>query len=227
MTYIASDLHGEYTAFRALLEKILFTDEDEMYICGDVIDKGRDSVRLLQLVMNTPNIHLILGNHEQEFLNYYHARLAASPTDFDAELEALRRCFPHDGYLLDWETVDFLEGCPTYIETDDFICVHAGTPLDDDGYVLPLDKATTNELIYNRDFPSPDLLPLGEKCIFFGHTPASYFSGEHAILTYLKKGRAGTHVRDYHKIHLDLCSWISGKVGCFCVENCRTYYATR
>ena len=37
MRYIVSDVHGEYELFVRLLEHISFSEEDEMYICGDVI----------------------------------------------------------------------------------------------------------------------------------------------------------------------------------------------
>ena len=47
MTYIMSDLHGEYRLFVALMKKIHFSTKDRLYICGDVIEKGPQSVKLL------------------------------------------------------------------------------------------------------------------------------------------------------------------------------------
>lgn len=46
MKYIVSDVHAEYELFVRLLERISFSEEDEMYICGDIIDKGEDSIKL-------------------------------------------------------------------------------------------------------------------------------------------------------------------------------------
>lgn len=34
MKYIVSDFHAEYELFVRLLERISFSKEDEMYICG-------------------------------------------------------------------------------------------------------------------------------------------------------------------------------------------------
>ena len=45
MLYFASDIHAQYDLFLALLEKIKFSEKDEMIICGDIVDKGPDSVR--------------------------------------------------------------------------------------------------------------------------------------------------------------------------------------
>lgn len=40
MTYVMSDLHGMYDKFIAMLEKIDFSDSDELFIIGDIIDRG-------------------------------------------------------------------------------------------------------------------------------------------------------------------------------------------
>lgn len=56
MTYVISDVHGEYDLFIKLLEKIKFSDSDKIIICGDVVDKGPDSVKLLKYVLSKPNI---------------------------------------------------------------------------------------------------------------------------------------------------------------------------
>lgn len=62
--YAVSDLHGQYELFRRLLQKINFNHNDYMYVLGDVIDRGPKSVQLLQSIMSTPNMELLIGNHE-------------------------------------------------------------------------------------------------------------------------------------------------------------------
>ena len=37
-TYVMSDLHGNYDGYISILEQINFSDEDVMYVNGDVID---------------------------------------------------------------------------------------------------------------------------------------------------------------------------------------------
>lgn len=64
MTYILSDIHGQKKLFDKLLKKIEFSDQDELYVLGDVIDRGPDGIKLLLKTMNTTNIHMLLGNHE-------------------------------------------------------------------------------------------------------------------------------------------------------------------
>ena len=61
MIYLISDIHGEYDLFIKLLRKIDFSSDDEMIICGDIIDKGQDSVKLLKLIKSMPNFRFISG----------------------------------------------------------------------------------------------------------------------------------------------------------------------
>lgn len=64
MTYIMSDPHGRFKEFKSMLKKINFSENDTLYIIGDVLDRGESPIKLLQFVMETENIHLLLGNHE-------------------------------------------------------------------------------------------------------------------------------------------------------------------
>lgn len=40
MQYVISDLHGDLDSFKSILEKIQFQNTDEMFVLGDVIDRG-------------------------------------------------------------------------------------------------------------------------------------------------------------------------------------------
>ncbi len=63
-TYAVSDLHGQYKVFLKGLEKIDFSDKDELYVIGDAIDRGPDGIKLLRYIQKQKNMYLILGNHE-------------------------------------------------------------------------------------------------------------------------------------------------------------------
>lgn len=229
MVYCVADIHGEYGLFLKLLEKIKFSDSDTLIVCGDVIDKGKESVRLLKHIFSMPNARVIAGNHEYNFLKYYWALMRSSPSDFDFLLKKLQDYFPDDGALLDWDTVDRIENLPYYIEEEDYICVHAGLPLDRENAVLPLEKATREQLVYDRLFKNADVLPRGGKCVLFGHTPTSYICGESKIIAYIRENapHGGDRISDYYKVHLDTGTWLDGVLGCFCIDNCRTYYVKK
>ena len=64
MTYLMSDLHGQYDKYAAMLEKIRFTDRDDLYVLGDVADRGPEPMRILQDMSLRINVFPILGNHD-------------------------------------------------------------------------------------------------------------------------------------------------------------------
>lgn len=227
MIYLISDIHGEYDLFIKLLRRIKFSSKDEMIICGDIIDKGQDSVKLLKLIKSMPNFRFIIGNHEYAFLKHYWAIMQNSPDNFDEVLKKLQDYFPYDGKLLDWDAVDWLESLPYYIEEENFICVHAGVSLTSDNRLLPLEKTTREQMVYDRSFKDPSIVPLTNKCVFFGHTPTSYISNESKIIKYKRDTYSTNTIRDYYKIHLDLGVWLHGVLGCFCVDTCEEFYVDK
>ena len=228
MRYVISDIHGEYELFVKLLDKIGFSDKDEMYICGDLIEKGRSSVKLLELVSAMPNIYCIQGNHEFDFLSHYSCLMMRAESDFDAVLERLQQRLGSDGPPLTWELIDWLDALPLYIEKEDFICVHAGIPTDNDGKLVPLDEVDPVLLVYDRRFKSEEVKHNGEKCVFFGHTPTDAVCGEDRILSYVRDGVDHPQsIKDYYKIHLDMNSWQSGILGCFNVDTLEKIYVCK
>ena len=229
MTYCISDIHGEYDLFMRLMEKIKYSESDRLIVCGDFIEKGASSVRLMKTIFDLPNAYCIMGNHEYMFFKFYRAGMHSAILDFDAILLHLQRYFPYDGNLLDWDTVDRLTGLPYYIEDESFICVHAGLPMDDAGKILPLDEALPEELVHDRRFKDPNVLPKESKCVFFGHTPTTYIAPEPKIITYLKPDRpeSSRSISDYCKIHLDTGASMSGVLGCFCVDSCQSIYVKK
>ena len=68
--YVMSDMHGLYDRYLKMLELIRFSDEDELYILGDMIDRGPDGIPILLDMMERPNVIPFLGNHEWMMLAY-------------------------------------------------------------------------------------------------------------------------------------------------------------
>lgn len=68
-TYVISDIHGQYIAYQKMLAKIAFSDDDYLYVLGDVIDRGPDGIRIIKDIKARENADLILGNHEFMMIN--------------------------------------------------------------------------------------------------------------------------------------------------------------
>lgn len=63
-TYVMSDIHGQFDALMRMLEQIGFTEDDELYILGDVVDRGSKSIECIKWIMEQDNVLTLLGNHE-------------------------------------------------------------------------------------------------------------------------------------------------------------------
>ena len=68
--FICSDIHGQYEMFLRMLDGIQFSEQDHLYILGDIIDRGPQSMELMQDIMKRQNVSCILGNHELMMLDY-------------------------------------------------------------------------------------------------------------------------------------------------------------
>ena len=66
MIYVISDLHGCYDLYTKMLEKISFCEEDTLYILGDIVDRGKDGMKILLDIASRKNVVCIRGNHDQQ-----------------------------------------------------------------------------------------------------------------------------------------------------------------
>lgn len=68
--YVTSDLHGiALSRLQTLLRRAKFTQDDFLFVLGDVIDRGEHGIELLKWLMDQQNAELILGNHEAMLLS--------------------------------------------------------------------------------------------------------------------------------------------------------------
>lgn len=69
--YAISDIHGCFDAFMEALELVRFGAEDELYILGDLVDRGPKIGACIEWLVahdanaKDSNVHFILGNHEE------------------------------------------------------------------------------------------------------------------------------------------------------------------
>ena len=46
-----------------MLNRVGFSDDDFLFVLGDVIDRGEDGIKILKWMMSQSNMELIMGNH--------------------------------------------------------------------------------------------------------------------------------------------------------------------
>lgn len=229
-TYIISDIHGEYDLFVKLLSSVNFSDKDTLFICGDIIDKGNDSIRLVKHIMKRPNIKAIQGNHEYYFLNFYESvmREVGDNEDYNKVLEKLQSFFPEDKEELTWEVVDYIESLPYFIERDKFICVHAGVKIGEENRILPLTYKDYKYYLFDRRFKEGNVNPKNSKTVFFGHTPTSYKNNSGEIIkTLIPNLRKGNSLQDYSKVWLDTGVYLTKMLGMIRIEDMQEFYCSK
>ena len=191
--YVVADIHGEADRFHAMLEKSQFSDEDMLYILGDVIDRGPDGIELLQEIMHTPNMVMLLGNHEHMMLQY----LSPGATGVDIRRWNKNGNAPTLAAYLQLsaeaqqEILYFLRTRPTHLEVtvngQNFYLVHA----------WPADNVH-DEVWFRPEFDAPNPKP-GYRVII-GHTKVlSLIQPEEARIAHaIDLEDRGEHLRILH-----------------------------
>ena len=64
MTYAVSNLYGRLDKFEKLAKKINFKDRDVMYVLGNIVDFGEDSVSIVNELSTRYNVYCVLGEHD-------------------------------------------------------------------------------------------------------------------------------------------------------------------
>ncbi|MDO5435875.1 MAG: metallophosphoesterase [Clostridia bacterium] len=195
MHYATSDLHGyPLKDFRKLLAKAGFTEDDELFVLGDVVDRNGDGgIETLRWMMDQPNIRFILGNHEdlllqcrflfdritkpeKPLLTDEQLLLAASWLRNGAEptIRSLTDIYCREPKEFD-RIMDYLYDAPLYsirqINGRKYVLVHAGLGHYEPGK-HPYEYAD-EDLLWTR--PSLDERWSADETVILGHTPTQYY----------------------------------------------------
>ena len=64
---VLTDVHGNLPALQAAMRAIRREDADAIFHTGDAIGIGPFPAECLELLLGTPGVHLICGNHDSWF----------------------------------------------------------------------------------------------------------------------------------------------------------------
>ena len=73
-----ADIHGNADALRAVLMDVKAQGAERIIVNGDVVNRGPDSVQVLETLLARGGVSFTLGNHD-DLLRLWHARSDALP----------------------------------------------------------------------------------------------------------------------------------------------------
>lgn len=179
MIAVIGDIHGCFFTFEKLVEKVkLKYSSIEIYLVGDLVDRGNFSYEVLEFVLKN-NFTFTAGNHDYMF--YYHIKEPSHPFGkswiFNGYETTLK------SYQGRWDRMnnhlDLIKAAPLFINHSDCFISHAGISDIYEAYLendQPFNINKLNELVmkeigsdhgilWNRD----DLLDIG-KLQVVGHS---------------------------------------------------------
>lgn len=223
MTYVMADIHGYYSKFLDFIDYVNFSENDTLYIIGDVINRGPDGIKILQDIMIRKNVIALMGNHERMILPIFE-EIYYNP--FDAKdiikEEMVISQIGQQDTLNDFATlsqnekteiISFINKMPFYLEIavegQDYILVHGGLP---DFEELPLEYYDEDQLLVGpHDF---EINHYDNTIIIVGHLSTRFITG--AIPDEI-----------FHKndtIAIDCGLGFGGQLGVICLETGEELY---
>lgn len=236
MIYVVSDIHGCYDEFCQLLDKINFTDNDEMFILGDMVDRGPKPIELLLDLMERPNIYPVLGNHDYMALTVL-KKMNVEITEGNAETHLSAddiMSYLHwtqDGgdvtakqfsKLTEWEkedVLDYLADCSIYedllVNGKRFVLVHGG--IEHFSEEKDLEEYDFSDFLfrapdYNRRYFSD-----ANTYLVTGHTPTLGIPGHEKPEIYRGNGH----------IAIDCGCVFGGRLAAICLDTGEEFYVEK
>ena len=232
MTYLMSDLHGQYDKYRSILEQIRFSGRDDLYVLGDVTDRGPAPMSILKDMSLRFNVFPILGNHDW-MARVILRRLNAEITEENAEtqidrdfleavrlwmsdggnttLEDFRRLSPEDREAALDYLDEFLPADEIEVRGTRYVLVHAGPGSFSPD--RPLKEYDLPDLIDSRTDYARRYYP--DRILVTGHTPTLHIDPAYKGKIWRGRGH----------IALDCGAGFGLPLGCLRLEDGAEFYA--
>lgn len=221
MTFVVANLHGDNTGFQKLLQTIKFKDKDVLYVLGDSVDVGEETMDLLTDMSMRPNVYPLAGEHDLKALRMLSGfeRMLQDGSAPSAEFSAEMTAWAQEGgmaTLTGYRALDsdMREGVLDYL-SDFMLCdeVKAG------GKTYMLAHAGLSN--YDADKSPEDYEP--EEVFATTLPDADFFKARTLIVGHAPTASGKIERRD-GVIYLDCGAMRGGKIGCLCLETNEEYY---
>ena len=127
--YAIGDIQGCYKEFKLALKKVNFNlDEDYLWLVGDLINRGPDSLKLLKYIYKIKErTHIVLGNHDLHFLACFYEQRKLAKADTISKLMQSKKSLKYAKFLMEQPLI-FKKEIVFKNKSKKVIMVHAGIP---------------------------------------------------------------------------------------------------
>ena len=127
--YAIGDIQGCYKEFKLALKKVNFNlEKDYLWLVGDLINRGPDSLKLLKHVYKIrKRTHIVLGNHDLHFLACFYGQRKLAKADTISELMKSKKSLKYAKFLMKQPLI-FKKKIVFKNKSKKVIMVHAGIP---------------------------------------------------------------------------------------------------
>ena len=234
MIYVMSDIHGCYEEYLEALRMIDFKDEDQLYVLGDMVDRGEEPIRLLMDMMSRHNVFPLLGNHEYMALSVLRKLCVEITQDnvdnhlTEEDMMSYMNWMENGGNTTieqfkklskeeQEDILEYLEECMLIEEIEvnqnTYVLVHAGfVPFDEkkDIFDYQLNELIFQSCDYEKQY-------FKDKYLVTGHTPTIA----------IDESQKGNIIEKNHHIAID-CGCVFGfSLGVYCLDNHKKYYVNK
>ncbi len=230
MTYVVSNLHGCHEKFTRLLQELRFTDNDVMYVLGDIVDMGEEPIELLCDLSMRFNVIPVLGDCDYRALRLLTEldKLLRDGGAPDPEVLGEMTAWIAEGGAKTMEgfkaldddmkegVLEYLSDMSLYEEVEvggkRYLLLHAG--------IADFDPSTPLEDYMPEDFIREPLDPstpyFDDVTVIAGHVPTYTLAGAERGKIYRGEGC----------ILIDCGAAFDEPLGCVCLENGREFYVS-
>lgn len=172
-TFIISDVHGNNSLFRKSLKTVGLKKADKLIILGDLIDRGKDSKGVLDTILlmleNGFEIEILLGNHEEMFLDSFKNPNNLNKWMLNGGDKTLQSFLTSKIEKIPPKYVELIQSFKTHLEIENYILVHAAVNMKISD---PFEDIKT--ILWEREpIKYLDLDWLGDRKVIHGHHPKS------------------------------------------------------
>lgn len=231
MIYVCSDIHGDWDKYIKIYDTINLTNDDTLFILGDIIDRGNKGIKILQDMMYRPNVVPILGNHEFMAKVVLSQAIEEITEDSINKLDesffnSIANWFINGGEptLIEFKKLsnsdrqsileyidEFLVYEEITVNNQDYILIHAGISNFNENKEMW--EYYLDELMFERTDYSK--IYFKDKILITGHTPVELIPENNNKKTIYNKN---------NHIAIDGGTYLGGSLILYCLDNDKTYY---